>query len=60
MPRHAKSWGNGKKILEQLNRERLKAIRNFKIDVDNSKFPNNEHTVLMNDGELDLLINELK
>ena len=60
MPRHAKSWGNGNKILEQLNEERSKAIRNFKSDVDSSKFPNNEHTISMNDGELDLLINELK
>ena len=60
MPRHAKSWGNGNKILEQLNEERSKAIRNFKSDVDSSKFPNHEHTISMNDGELDLLINKLK
>ena len=59
MPRHAKSWGNGNKILEQLNEERSKAIGNFKSDVDSSKFPNHEHTISMNDGELDLLINKL-
>ena len=60
IPRHAKSWGDGKKILEQLNKERSKSIANFKSDVDNKKFPNNEHTISMNDGELELLINELK
>ena len=60
IPRHAKSWGDGKKILEQLNKERSKSIANFKSDVDNNKFPNNEHTISMNDGELELLINELK
>ena len=40
--------------------DRSKAIANFKNDVDNKKFPNNEHTISMNDGELDLLINQLK
>ena len=60
IPRHAKSWGNGKKILEQLNKERSKSIANFNNDVDNNKFRNNEHSISMNDGELDLLINQLK
>ena len=59
MPRHAKSWGEGKSILNQLNEERKKAIKGFKNDVDRNKFPNSNHTISMNDGELDQLIKEL-
>ena len=60
MPRHAKSWGDGNKILNKLNQERSKAIKAFKNDVQNSNYPNSEHTISMDDGELDKLINELK
>ena len=60
MPRHAKSWGDGKKILNELNLERSKAIRAFKNDVENSKYPNSDNTISMDDGELDKLINELE
>ena len=60
MPRHAKSWGDGNKILNKLNQERSKAINAFKTDVQNSNYPNSEHTISMDDGELDKLINELK
>ena len=59
MPRHAKSWGDGNKILDKLNQERSKAINAFKTDVQNSNYPNSEHTISMDDGELDKLINEL-
>ena len=59
MPRHAKSWGEGKSILNQLKEERKKAIKGFKNDVDRNKFPNSNHTISMNDGELDQLIKEL-
>ena len=60
MPRHAKSWGDGNKILNELNLERSKAISAFKNDVENSKYPNSDYTISMDDGELDKLINELK
>ena len=60
MPRHAKSWGDGKKILNELNLERSKAISAFKNDVENSKYPNSDYTISMDDGELDKLINELE
>ena len=60
MPRHAKSWGDGKKILNKLNLERSKAISAFKNDVENSKYPNSDYTISMDDGELDKLINELE
>ena len=59
MPRHAKSWGDGNKILDKLNQERSKAINAFKTDVQNSNYPNSKHTISMDDGELDKLINEL-
>ena len=60
MPRHAKSWGNGNKVLNELNIERSKAISAFKNDVENSKYPNSDYTISMDDGELDKLINELE
>jgi len=60
MPRHAKSWGDGNKILNELKLERSKAISAFKNDVNNSKYPNSDYTISMDDGELDKLINELK
>ena len=47
MPRHAKSWGDGNKILDKLNQERSKAINAFKTDVQNSNYPNSEHTISM-------------
>ena len=60
MPRHAKSWGDGNKVLNELNIERSKAISAFKNDVENSKYPNSDYTISMDDGELDKLINELE
>ena len=60
MPRHAKSWGDGNKILNELKLERSKAISAFKNDVNNSKYPNSDYTISMDDGELDKLINELE
>ena len=60
MPRHAKSWGDGNKILNELNLERSKAISAFKNEVENSKYPNSDYTISMDDGELDKLINELE
>ena len=60
MPRHAKSWGDGKKILNELKLERSEAISAFKNDVENSKYPNSDYTISMDDGELDKFINELK
>ena len=60
IPRHAKSWGDGNKILNELKLERSKAISAFKNDVKKSKYPNSDYTISMDDGELDKLINELK
>ena len=60
MPKHAKSWGDGNKILNELNLERSKAISAFKNDVEKSKYPSSDYTISMDDGELDKLINELE
>ena len=59
MPRHAKSWGNGKDIIDNLNIERSKAIKGFKDDVSSGKFPNSDHTVEMLPGEKDVLLERL-
>ena len=59
MPRHAKSWGNGKEIKKKLNKERSKAIKGFKDDVDSGSYPNSDHTVEMLPGEKDNLLEKL-
>ena len=59
MPRHAKSWGNGKAIKEKLNTERAKAVKGFKDDVKSGSYPNGEHTVEMLPGEKENLLEKL-
>jgi len=55
-PRHAKSYGDGNKIKEELKIERLKSVQSFKKDVDGGSFPSAEYTVQMNSGEKDKLL----
>ena len=59
MPRHAKSWGNGKELKIKLNDERSNAIKSFKEDVNSGKYPNKDHTVDMLPGEKNILIEKL-
>ena len=59
MPRHAKSWGNGKLIKLQLNEERSKAVHGFKTEVDNNTYPDKTHTINMLPGEKDQLLEKL-
>ena len=59
MPRHAKSWGNGKSIKEELNKERAKAIKGFKTEVENMTYPDSDHVVEMLPGEKDILVEKL-
>ena len=59
MPRHAKSWGNGKSIKEELNKERAKAIKGFKTEVQNMTYPDSDHVVEMLPGEKDILLEKL-
>ena len=59
MPRHAKSWGNGKEIKKKLNIERSKSIKGFKDEVDSGSYPSADHTVEMLTGEKDKLLEKL-
>jgi 3-methyl-2-oxobutanoate hydroxymethyltransferase len=59
MPRHAKSWGNGKAIKKTLNTERAKAVKGFKDDVDSGSYPSSDHTVEMLPGERNNLLEQL-
>jgi len=59
MPRHAKSWGDGKSIKEELNLERSKAIKSFKDEVENNTYPDDDHVVEMLPGEKDILLEKL-
>ena len=59
MPRHAKSWGDGNSIKEKLNKERAKAIKRFKTDVENLTYPDSDHVVEMLPGEKDILLEKL-
>ena len=59
MPRHAKSWGDGKQIKRQLNEERSKAIQGLKTEVDNNTYPDKEHIIEMLPGEKVQLLEEL-
>ena len=55
-PRHAKSYGDGNKIKEELKVERLKSVQSFKEDVDEGLFPSADYTVQMNSGEKNKLL----
>ena len=46
-------------VLQKEDIETKKAIKGFKNDVDTNKFPNSNHTISMNDGELELFIKQL-
>lgn len=59
MPRHAKSWGDGKSIKKELNLERAKAIQGFKSEVTNKTYPDSEHVVEMLPGEKEILLEKL-
>tara|TARA_E500000081_G_scaffold34586_1_gene38402 strand:+ start:38 stop:868 length:831 start_codon:yes stop_codon:yes gene_type:complete len=59
MPRHAKSWGNGKDIKKELNIERSKAIKGFKNDVESGSYPSSDHTIEMLPGEKEHLLEKL-
>jgi 3-methyl-2-oxobutanoate hydroxymethyltransferase len=59
MPRHAKSWGDGKAIKDKLNEERSKAIQGFKTEVDNNTYPDKAHVIEMLPGEKAQLLEKL-
>ena len=51
------SSSNNKDLIKAINY--IKAIKGFKNDVDGNKYPNKNHTISMNDGELEQLIKAL-
>jgi 3-methyl-2-oxobutanoate hydroxymethyltransferase len=54
-PRHAKAWGDGLSIRNQLDAERRQAVKGFHDEVKNGTFPDTAHSVSMTAGEKDLL-----
>jgi 3-methyl-2-oxobutanoate hydroxymethyltransferase len=51
-PRHAKKYRNFNKIYENLQKERVSAFREFKLDVQKNKFPTKKHSISLEKKEL--------
>ena len=51
-PRHAKKYANFDKILQNLQRERVSAFKEFKSEVKRNKFPTKKHSILLEKKEL--------
>ena len=51
-PRHAKSYRNFNKIYENLQKERISAFKEFKLDVQKNKFPTKKHSISIEKKEL--------
>ena len=51
-PRHAKKYSNFDKILQNLQRERVSAFKEFKSEVKRNKFPTKKHSILLEKNEL--------
>ena len=51
-PRHAKSYRNFNKIYENLQKERINAFKEFKLDVQKNKFPTKKHSISIEKKEL--------
>jgi len=51
-PRHAKKYSNFDKILQNLQRERVSAFKEFKSEVKRNKFPKKKHSILLEKKEL--------
>ena len=58
-PRHAKSWGDGVAIRRQLDAERRKAVEGFNEAVKAGTYPDKAHTVSMQVGEKERLLEAL-
>lgn len=53
MPRHAKQYRNFNRIYENLQKERIKAFKEYKLDVVNNKFPSSKHSIKIDKKEID-------
>lgn len=51
-PRHAKQYRNFKKIFDNLQKERVKAFKEYKRDIMDKKFPNKSNTIDIDKNEL--------
>ena len=51
-PRHAKSYRNFNKIYENLQKERISAFKEFKLDVQKNRFPTKKHSISIEKKEL--------
>ena len=52
LPRHAKQYRNFKKIFDNLQKERVKAFKEYKRDIMDKKFPTKSNTIDIEDNEL--------
>ena len=51
-PRHAKVYRNFNKVFTNIQKERIKAFKEYKVDVGNKNFPSKKYTIDINKGEL--------
>lgn len=51
-PRHAKSYRNFNKVFENIQKERINAFKEFKLDVQKNKFPQKKHSISLEKKEL--------
>ena len=52
LPRHAKQYANFDKLMQKLQKERIKAFKEFKSDVKKNKFPTKKHSISLEKKEL--------
>ena len=51
-PRHAKQYANLDKLIQNLQKERINAFKEFKSDVKKNKFPTKKHSISLEKKEL--------
>ena len=51
-PRHAKQYANFDKLIQNLQKERINAFKEFKSDVKKNKFPTKKHSISLEKKEL--------
>jgi len=51
-PRHAKQYANFDKLMQNLQKERINAFKEFKSDVKKNKFPTKKHSISLEKKEL--------
>ncbi|MDC0141092.1 3-methyl-2-oxobutanoate hydroxymethyltransferase [Pelagibacteraceae bacterium] len=51
-PKHAKQYANFDKLMQNLQKERINAFKEFKSDVKKNKFPTKKHSISLENKEL--------